>query len=594
VGRRLRDGLAMLATGYRIDARLTTEMLLATVGYHLTQTLRALWLKLLVEVILRGQVDTATTWAVVLAVNDVVRTTAIVRTQMAKRDLEDKARQHFEAEAMRLAGTQRSIAHYERQDYLDRLDGFRTALPALAGGLGSVSDGITMAIRIGFILFLLVGVHPALGLLPLFALPSLLTSRAAQRAVHRGEQAVATPTRLGDHLWAVATQPAPAKETLVRGLHPELRARTRDAWRTASQREVAATARSTGWNLLGWLVYATGYAGSVLFAVTAAADGRATPGDVFLVAVLAAQVNVVVQEAVTLVGTLTTVFHALDLRRWLLAPAGADRGRLGGDRPVPDVLQDGITLEAVTFAYSPTDSPALQDVSVHLPAGSTVAVVGENGAGKTTLVKLVCGFYPLDRGRILVDGVDLAELDLEAWRRRLTASFQDFVRFELTLGQAVGIGDLPALEDPTAIRRALTEADATEMADRLPAGLDTQLGPTFGGVDLSGGEWQKLAVARASLRSDPLLLVLDEPTAALDAAAEAALFGRYAAAARRASNTVRGITVLVSHRFSTVRSADLILVLDQGRLVEAGTHRDLVARDGLYAELYALQAAAYR
>ncbi|MGH9283746.1 MAG: ATP-binding cassette domain-containing protein, partial [Acidimicrobiales bacterium] len=266
------------------------------------------------------------------------------------------------------------------------------------------------------------------------------------------------------------------------------------------------------------------------------------------------------------------------------------------DAEVPSRLTTGIALDHVSFAYPGTDRPVLDDVSVELPAGSVVAVVGENGAGKTTLVKLLCKLYEPSAGQILIDGVPLARMRPETWRDRLAGAFQDFFRFELLARQSVGVGDLPRLDDEAAVGEAVDRAGAGDVVERLPRGLASQLGPTWPeGVEVSFGQWQKLALARGFMRDDSLLLVLDEPTAALDAETEHALFERYAAAARTEAAAGRGrITVLVSHRFSTVRMADLIVVLDGSRLVEVGTHAELVARGGQYAELYAIQAAAYR
>jgi ATP-binding cassette, subfamily B, bacterial len=207
-------------------------------------------------------------------------------------------------------------------------------------------------------------------------------------------------------------------------------------------------------------------------------------------------------------------------------------------------------------------------------------------------VKLLCGMYAPTEGRILLNGTDLAAIDLPAYRQRLTAGFQDYVRFELAIRESVGVGDLPRMDDVAAVRGALTKANAG-FAERLPEGVETQLGLSWqGGVDLSGGEWQKLALARAMLRTDPLLMVLDEPTAALDPQTEHALFEQVAAGAREARSG--RVTLLISHRFSTVRMADRIIVLDKGRVVEQGSHDDLVVRNGLYAELYHLQAKAYQ
>jgi ATP-binding cassette subfamily B protein len=235
----------------------------------------------------------------------------------------------------------------------------------------------------------------------------------------------------------------------------------------------------------------------------------------------------------------------------------------------------------------------LDDVTLDLPAGSVVAIAGENGAGKTTLVKLLTRMYEPTSGAILVDGVNLSRIRAAEWRAAAAGAFQDFFRFEFTARESVGTGDVGRIAEDAAVRAGIARAGAEDVVARLASGLDTQLGPTWpGGVDASFGQWQKLALARGFMRDQPLLLVLDEPTAALDAETEHALFERYAAAARSAAANGR-ITILVSHRFSTLRMADLIVVLDGARVVEAGTHDALMARKGRYAELYGIQASAY-
>jgi ATP-binding cassette, subfamily B, bacterial len=244
---------------------------------------------------------------------------------------------------------------------------------------------------------------------------------------------------------------------------------------------------------------------------------------------------------------------------------------------------------------------ALEDVDLDVRRGDVVAIAGENGAGKSTLVKLLAKLYEPGSGRILVDGADLARMRADEWRGRLAGAFQDFFRFEFKARHTVGLGDVPRLDDEPAVVTAIARAGAGDVVVRLAAGLETQLGPTWPqGVEVSFGQWQKLALARGFMRDHPLVLVLDEPTAALDAETEHALFERYAAAAiggdgsGDAARAVGRITILVSHRFSTVRMADIIVVLDGAHVVEVGSHEDLMAKGGQYSELYGIQAAAYR
>ncbi|MFE4513377.1 ATP-binding cassette domain-containing protein [Kitasatospora sp. NPDC056783] len=236
----------------------------------------------------------------------------------------------------------------------------------------------------------------------------------------------------------------------------------------------------------------------------------------------------------------------------------------------------------------------MRGVDLTLEPGSTVALVGENGAGKTTLVKLLCRLHEPDSGTITVDGTDLRSVPPATWREQLSACFQDFARFELLVRETVGVGSLPAMADERRLHGALERADAAAVPRALPAGLDTQLGRRWtGGTDLSLGQWQRLALARASMRPAPVLLVLDEPSASLDAASEHALFARFDEAWRIGAQT-GAITVLVSHRFSTVRMADRIVVLADGRITEQGSHEQLLARGGGYARLFTIQAEGYR
>jgi ATP-binding cassette subfamily B protein len=259
-----------------------------------------------------------------------------------------------------------------------------------------------------------------------------------------------------------------------------------------------------------------------------------------------------------------------------------------GARPVPSPIREGFTFEKVGFRYPGSEQWAVRGLDFRLTPGERIALVGENGAGKTTLVKLLARLYDPTEGRILLDGVDLREYDLFSLRRNVGVIFQDFVRYDFLLRENIAVGNITRLEDQAGIEGAAGRSLADSVAGRLPGGYGQMLGRRFeGGVDLSGGEWQKVALARAYMR-DAQLLILDEPTAALDARAEYEVFLRF-------SELTRGrMAVLISHRFSTVRMADRILVLRGGELVEQGTHEELLALGGLYSELFQLQAAGYR
>jgi ATP-binding cassette subfamily B protein len=441
---------------------------------------------------------------------------------------------------------------------------------------------------------LLIHIHPLLAVVGLAGLPWLLFSSLGERSRQRALEATAEKTRQAAHLYELVTTPGPAKEVRIFGLGPELVRQHRRLMGEviAGQRRATWLAALTGAG--GGLLGTAAYLWAIYFVVGLARQGRATAGDVILTVNLA---EGTLFAAIMLAASITSFVRAMAVagRFVWLEDYARSRPAPASTAAVPSTLRQGLTLRDVGFTYEGAAEPTLSGVTLDLPTGSVVALVGENGAGKTTLVKLLCGLYRPTAGTILVDGIPLSDLDPARWRERTAAGFQDFVRFELTAADAVTIGDLPRLGELPAAERALDRASAAELALTLDDGLTTRLGTaSWDGTDLSGGQWQKVAIARAMMRESPLLLVLDEPTASLDAATEHALFERYAAGVRRVAAKAGAVTLLVSHRFSTVRMADLIVVLRSGRVEEAGGHDELVRAGGLYAELYELQARAYR
>ncbi len=558
----------------------------------LPDALIAWWLKLLGEGVLRHNAQLVRGAAIALGVS--AAATWLLRTVSTRvqRRFRDKVTIALESHVARLQASVATIAHHERPDYLDRLSVLRDQIFVLDHMYMSIFSTCGWILRLGVTVALLASIHPALVLLAVFALPTVLTSTwrpAVERiAQERGAQA----SRLARHLFTLATTAPPGKEVRVTGIGGRLIAGRREAWERWYGPVAIARWGSAVWHTLAWAVFGGAYVGAVVFVSSGL---KASPGDVLLVLAAGARLSAYIGATVGEIGFLRGIWMDGSRRlAWLEDYAASLVAQ--ADLPVPSNLHEGIRLDHVSFAYPGTDRLVLEDVSLELPAGSVVAIVGENGAGKTTLVKLLGKLYEPTSGAISVDGQPLARMRADEWRERLAGAFQDFFRFELRARQTVGVGDIPRLDDEPAVLRAVERAGADDVVARFTAGLDTQLGPTWpGGVEVSFGQWQKLALARGFMRDHPLLLVLDEPTAALDAETEHALFERYSAAAQNPGVAADGrITVLVSHRFSTVRMADLIVVLDGAHLVEFGTHDDLLAKGGQYAELYGIQATAYR
>ncbi len=575
-----------LKRGFVVEPWLLTAAFGLALLAALPDALIALWLKILADALLAGRRTEVAAAAVLLGGSAVATWFLRVTSDRVQRRFRDQVTIALESHVARLQASVATIEHHERPEYLDRLAVLRNQVFVLDHMYMSLFTTGGWILRLGVTLALLVAIHPALALIAVFALPTVLASTWRPGAERAAEERGASANRLARHLFDVATTAAPGKEVRVTRIGARLVADRRAAWERWYRPVAGARWGSAAWHALGWATFGGAYVGAVAFVASIRANA---PGDVLLVLAAGARLSAYVGATVGEIGFLRGIWLDGSRRLAWLEDYVASIVR-HADAAVPERLTDGIRFEHVSFAYPGTDRLVLDDVSLHLPPRSVVAIVGENGAGKTTLVKLLCQMYRPTGGRILVDGIDLARLPPEAWRMRLAGAFQDFHKFEFTLLRSVGVGDVPRVDDRAAVAAAVERGGAADVAAGLTAGLDTQLGPTWPeGVDLSFGQWQKLALARGFMRDTPLVLVLDEPTAALDAETEHALFERYAAAARG-----EGVTILVSHRFSTVRMADLIVVVDGARVVEAGTHEALVAARGQYAELYGIQAAAYR
>ncbi len=584
----------LMALSFRAAPWHATGQLITGVLMALAMPVGAYGAKLLVDAAVAGDLPGGMLAAALLSVTVAVTLIVVFYYVDCVFGVMERAHGLASVRLMRLMGGTDGLAHHERTDYLDRAHLIRERRHDLASTVNATAGVVRSLVTLLATAGLLAMVHPVLLALPVFAVLSFWFGKRGKDLEVAAEETTAETERLRRHLFDVGTAAPAGKELRVFGLAGTVGGRHRAAAGTVLAGRNRATWRAAGLQSADGLISGAVYAAAIAVVLVLAIDGEATPGDVILVIALAAQVS---NAVFTGVAYATSFLRVLTMARrfvWLERYAREATRTPAAPAPVPDRLREGVVLDGVRFTYPDSARPVLDGLSLRLPAGAVVALVGENGAGKTTLIKLLCDFYPPDRGRILVDGVDLAELDPRQWRTRVSAAFQDFAQLEFAARETVGVADLSRVDDDAAVAAAVARAGATSVVDDLPRGLDTPLGARWeGGVELSGGQWQKLALARGLMREDPLLVVFDEPTAALDAQTEHALFERFAEAARTGS--AHGtVTLLVSHRFSTVRMADLIVVMEHGRVRESGSHAELMAAEGLYAELYRLQSEAYR
>jgi ATP-binding cassette subfamily B protein len=575
--------------GYRAEPRLLLASFAMTLLQALPDALVALWLALITNGLVHHDHTRLLVGAFGLAASATLMWALQVTLTRTIRRLGDRLNIMFQGYVARLQAEVATVEHHERPVYLDRIAVLRTGVFALDHLFGSMFTMVGWLVRLAFVSVLLAAINPGLLLLLPAAVPLLLVAVWRPKVEKRAEESVASDARLARHLFQVATSTPPGKEIRVTGNQADLVERRRAAW-GGFYAEVRVTQLATAaWTALAWAFFSLAFVAAVVWVATGL---DASPGAVVLVLTAGGRLSAYVGSAVGELGFLRGIWLDSAQRLVWLEEFAAEQNA-HTDEQVPERLERGVAFEDVSFAYPGTTRTVLEHVDLVLPAGAVVAGVGENGAGKSTLVKLLARMYTPTSGRITADGVDINHTDVSRWRERLAGAFQDFARLEFLAATTVGLGDEPRHDDRAAVGSAVDRAGATTLVSDLRDGLDTQLGPSWDdGVDVSFGQWQKLALARGYMRAEPLLLMLDEPTAALDAETEHALFERFASGAREANDNGR-LTVLVSHRFSTVRMADLIVVLDGARVVEVGSHAELMERRGTYAELYSIQAQSY-
>ncbi|GHC79425.1 ABC transporter permease [Nocardiopsis terrae] len=578
-----------LRLGWAASPGLIAVAFATTVGAALPDVLIAAVLAMLTEAVVSGGPVDMVTASVLLGALAALSWLLRVVSERANRRFADRAAVFMEAHVVRLQSGIPSLEHHERPAYVNRAQLLRDHADTLSEVYQYLFQAIGALLRLGLTMALLMAIHPLLGLLCLFAVPTALVSHWRGGVEHALEERTGHHERLARHFFLLGTRASPGRELRVSRTRERVRAGRSQAWAARHRAMSRARWTTTAWRAAALAVFGGAFMGSLAWV----ALGGGSAAEVVLLLSAGSRLAQYIGQTLNQVHFLRTIWLEGGRRLlWLeeLSRASAASGPV----PPPERMRSGITLEGVSFGYPGTDRPVLDEVTLHLPAGAVVAVVGENGAGKSTLVKLLAKMYEPDSGRILVDDVPLADMSAEAWRARLSGAFQDFARLEYPLRLSIGLGDLPRAEDGEAVGRAVERADARTLVEGLDRGLDTQLGNTWAqGAELSEGQWQKVALARGYMRDHPLLLLLDEPASALDAETEHLLFEQYAERARALRDRDH-ITLLVSHRFSTVRMADHIVVMDGARICEQGTHAELMELGGRYAELYGIQARAYR
>ncbi len=392
-------------------------------------------------------------------------------------------------------------------------------------------------------------------------------------------------TRQQHYLETLLAREDYAKEVQLYQLGGMLLQRYRDIFNRLYDDDRHLTIQKGLWGYLLGLLSTGAFYAAYGWIVLEAISGQITLGEMTMYLVVFRQGQSTFASALTAIGGMyEDNLYLANLYEFLEQPMPQSQGQV-----THGLVKDGIRFEHVSFSYPGSQQLVLNNISLHLPLGEKLAIVGENGSGKTTLIKLLTNLYPPTSGRILLDGVDLQDWDIDVLRRRIGVIFQNFVQYQFTVGENVGVGDVEHLADRQAWEIAAKKGMAKPFIDTLPKGFDTQLGKWFkGGQELSGGQWQKIALARAFMRSNADILILDEPTAAMDAEAEMNIFNHFR------SLTQDRMVVLISHRFSTVRMADKIIVMANGEIIEQGSHEQLLVDGGRYAHLFALQAAGYR
>ncbi len=480
------------------------------------------------------------------------------------------------------------LQNFEDSEFYDKLTRARREASSRPLSLINRTFGLAQnSISLASYAFLLVQFSPwAVVVLAVAGLPAFFAEAKFSGDAFRLFRWRSPDTRMQMYLETVMAREDHAKEVKLFQLGPLLLSRYQGIFDKLFDEDRRLTVRRDTWGFLLGLVATAAFYGAYVWIAMSTVSGAISLGEMTMYLMLFKQGQTAVSASLSAIGGMyEDNLYLSNLYEYLDQPVENKTGtQTAGPEP-----SDGVRFEHVSFTYPGAERATLKDISLHLKPGQSLALVGENGSGKTTLIKLLTRLYQPDGGRILLDGIDLNEWDENALQRRIGVIFQDFNRYQLLVGENIGAGDVSNFDDRTRWAEAASKGMADEFVDTMRDGYDTQLGKWFvNGQELSGGQWQKVALSRAFMRTQADIVVLDEPTAAMDAAAEAKVFEHF-------RNLTRDkIAVLISHRFSTVRMADQIVVIQDGHIVEYGSHDDLITLDGHYAHLFKLQAAGYQ
>jgi ATP-binding cassette, subfamily B, bacterial len=481
------------------------------------------------------------------------------------------------------------LRHFEDAEFYDKLTQARREassrpLSLVNRTFGLIQNGISLLSYAA----LLIAFSPwAVLILVLGGLPAFLVEAKFSGDAFRLFRWRSPETRKQMYLETVLANDQYAKEVKLYGLGPLLLERYREIFQVVFKEDRALTLRRGVWGFVLGLLGTGAFYGAYAWIAVATVRGQISLGEMTMYLLVFRQGQAAVGASLSSIGGMyEDNLYLSNLYEYLDQPVGTEPG----DALVGPDPGDGVRFEDVSFAYPGSEqSPALAHVTLHIKPGQSLALVGENGSGKTTLIKLLTRLYEPSEGRILLDGLELSQWDPAHLRARVGVIFQDFARYQMLVGENVGAGDVEHFDDEQRWREAAALGMADSFVKDMPMGYQTQLGRWFkDGRELSGGQWQKVALSRAFMRTNADILVLDEPTAAMDAEAEATVFDHVR------NLTADRMAILISHRFSTVRSADHIVVLDHGQVVEQGSHEQLMAEQGRYARLFTLQAEGYR